>query len=175
MLGKGERWLKPVMMVTPADNPLDVYSDVEHTYREGKHILVVSINKNDQNRVGEASVNAITRKGVPHQLFVVDYGYVLDTGVALTITPTDDPRVMQDTVEDISTKFVIKGVSGDPITITKKCLMCLNYTNPKGERRQYMLTNCYLCDSIRTPLVCATQLINQGFEIHLTPQGHSDV
>ena len=73
------------------------------------------------------------------------------------------------------TTFDIKGVSGDPITITKKCSMFLNYTDTKGKHRQYKLTNCYLCDNIRTPLVCATHLINQGFEIHLTPQGHNMV
>ena len=39
----------------------------------------------------------------------------------------------------------------------------------------FKLTNCYLCDNIRTPLVCATHLINQGFEIHLTQQGHNMV
>jgi hypothetical protein len=40
---------KPVMMVAPVVdtsvvNPLDVYGEVENTYRDGKHVLTVNIN-----------------------------------------------------------------------------------------------------------------------------------
>jgi hypothetical protein len=124
------------VVITPVVNPLDVYGEVENTYRDGKHVLTVNINRSDRNRVSAESVKAITRKGDPGRLYIVDHGYVLDTGAALTITATDDHRVIRDTVENLSNTFDIKGVSGDPITITKKCSMFLNYTDTKGKRRQ---------------------------------------
>ena len=68
------------MMVTPVENQLDdVYSAV--------------------------SVSAITRKGDPNHHHIVDTGCVLDTGAALTITPTDDNRVINDSIEFISNDF----------------------------------------------------------------------
>ena len=78
--------------------------------------------------MNEASVSAITRGGDPNQHRIVDTGVILDTGAALTITPTGDKQIINDTIESISKEFDIKGVSGDPITITKKCSMYLNYT-----------------------------------------------
>jgi hypothetical protein len=84
---------RPVMMVAPVVdtsviNPLDVYGEFENTYRDGKHVLTVNINRSDRHRVSEASVEAITRKGDPGRHYIVDHGCVLDTGAALTIAPT---------------------------------------------------------------------------------------
>ena len=164
------------MMVTRADNQLDeVYSSVESNYRDGKYVMTVDINQSDRKRVSQASVNAITRGGDPNQHRIVDNGVVLDTGAALTITPTGDQRIINDTIRSIANEFDIKGVGGDPITIKQKCSMYLNYTDEHGQQRTFKLKNCYLCDNIRTPLVCATHLVNQGFEIHLTKQGHNMV
>jgi hypothetical protein len=82
---------RPVMMVTPVENQLDdVYSAVENNYRNGKYVMTVSINQSDQKRVSAVSVSVITRKGDPNHHRIVDTGCVLDTGAALTITPTDD-------------------------------------------------------------------------------------
>ena len=47
----------------------------------------------------------ITRKEDPNHHRIVDTGCVLDTGATLTITPTDDNRVINDSIEFISNDF----------------------------------------------------------------------
>jgi hypothetical protein len=90
------------MMVTPVENQLDeVYSLVESNYRNDKYVMTVNINQSDQKRVSAVSVSAITRKGDPNQHCIVDTGVVLDTGAALTITPTDDNNRYQTYLEQI--------------------------------------------------------------------------
>ena len=52
-----------------------------------------------------STVQYITRKEDPNHHRIVDTGCVLDTGATLTITPTDDNRVINDSIEIISNDF----------------------------------------------------------------------
>jgi hypothetical protein len=122
--------------------------------------MTVSIDKDARKRVSQESITAIARQNNQNRTWICLGLW----GSVVVIVPG--------TIEDV---FSIKGPGGNPMLITKKLSMWLNYTDPSGKRWRYTLTNVYLCNFIGTPLLSSAHLVEIGCKIHLTLQGHSIV
>ena len=149
-----------------SDNLIDTYGGRQS---DGEPVLTVSVHKDYKDvkaRVSDTTINAVIGSSS-----VLDRGSVIDSGAALTLIPTNSKRIIKRTIQNIK-PFVVKGVGGRGITITRRCSMLLHYTDFKGFKRRFVLPNCYLCDAIRVPLLSASHLLDKGCEMHLTQRGH---
>ena len=123
---------KPVNMVyseSQSQSLLDVFS--ENSYSDGNHMLVVDLHKSREERVADVSFAALTHQS--DRKFIFDNGSIVDTGAALTLSPTSSKRNIPGTIENVRPEFAIRGVGGKPIMIHQKCSLMILYRTEWNE------------------------------------------
>lgn len=59
--------------------------------------------------------------------------------------------------------------------VKEKCSAYIHYTDVKGERHKFVLTNVYICSAVRVPLISVSHLVSRNCEVHMTKSGHTIV
>ena len=111
---------------------------------------------------------------------LMDHGNIIDSGATLSLTPSNPPqqfmRIRSRRPVPGGT-FGVKPFSkdGKPVPISEMCTLRVLYTNVSTltslAPRHFDLTNVYVSDQVRVPLLSLTQLIKRRCKFSLAPEG----